>query len=384
MYSFRSAWKTISDPRFEATPDSLSVSYLPSLDGLRAISIIIVIAGHCLRRTSWERYVNGVTGVMIFFAISGFLITTLLLKEQVETGSVSLRRFYIRRFLRIVPVAYLFLLVVIGLNHVFALHIGGVDFLLAFLYLKNFSTLFPTAWQTGHFWSLAVEEQFYFLIPFLLTRYYRFCIRLIFVLLLAVPLVNLLYYHSHVTGIPKIILGTVFDVFGTGMTSILLGSLCAILLFKGMIPPRLLTKYRHLAPLLVILLVVGHFDFTFGGWSTFWMFLMPPMSAAAVLLSLQPGTWFYRLLNTPLLKRIGILSYSIYIWQQLFTSDQPWAHAFPHGGALWINIPALVVVACASYYLFEKKFLKLKERFTRRRADLVYAHKPELSSPPAG
>ncbi|TDW99997.1 acyltransferase family protein [Dinghuibacter silviterrae] len=363
MLSLRSAWKTIGDARFDAIPASLSVSYLPSLDGLRAISIIFVIVGHILYTTPYGRYISGSTGVMIFFAISGFLITTLLLKEQVTTGSFSLKRFYIRRFLRIFPVAYLFLLVLLVINQVFALHIARLDFLMAFFYVKNLMTVYDTSWQTGHFWSLAVEEQFYFVVPFLLKYHYRTYIRLIFILLLIGPPISILYYHSHITGTTGILLGIGVDLFGRGITSILFGSFCAILMFKGMIPLQVLSKYRFLAPFLVLLVAVGHFNITVGGWQSFWMYANPLLAGAAVLLSLQPGSWFYRLLNIPFLKWIGVLSYSLYIWQQLFTNHQPWAHTIPHGDAFWVNIPVLLLVACASYYLFEKKFLKLKDRF---------------------
>jgi len=76
-----------------------------------------------------------------------------------------------------------------------------------------------------------------------------------------------------------------------------------------------------------------------------------------LLLSLRPGTWFFRLLNTRTFKQIGVLSYSLYIWQELFTSQQPW------GGPLWLNLPALFLVAWLSYHFYEKAFLKLKDHF---------------------
>ena len=82
-------------------PEVFNASHFPGLDGLRAISILIVLLGHSLIGTWWVKYFPGSIGVDIFFVISGFLITTLLLKEKVKNGKVSLSNFYMRRFLRI-------------------------------------------------------------------------------------------------------------------------------------------------------------------------------------------------------------------------------------------------------------------------------------------
>jgi peptidoglycan/LPS O-acetylase OafA/YrhL len=307
--------------------------------------------------------VNGETGVILFFSISGFLITTLLLRENVTTGEISLKRFYIRRILRIFPVAYLFLFVLMALNRVFALHIDAIDFLTCFLYAKNIHILQPaSAWQTGHFWSLSVEEQFYLLFPFILKYNYRLYVRLVVALLLFMPVLCVLGSYGIFKGPGEAIASVMID-FGRDMTSILSGSLCALLLFKGMIPLSALAKYRIWAPFLILLIALGRLQSLFPGWNTIWLYLTPVLGSTVLLLSMQPGTLFYRLLNTVLLKRIGVLSYSAYIWQQIFTLKQPWAHVFPHADALWFNLPALALVTCASYYLYEKPFLRLKERF---------------------
>ena len=96
------------------TPVAISKSHLPSLDGLRGISILLVVISHTFGDK--KPFYNGGFGVSIFFVISGFLITLLLLQEKYTTGSVSLKNFYIRRFLRIFPVAYLYLVVLLVLN----------------------------------------------------------------------------------------------------------------------------------------------------------------------------------------------------------------------------------------------------------------------------
>jgi len=141
-------------------PEILKQSYLPGLDGLRAISILLVLMGHGLIGTWWVDYFPGAIGVNIFFVISGFIITTLLLKEKVRTGHISLKLFYIRRSLRIFPVAYLYLFCLFIIGFLFPLHTTLRMFLSAGLYIDNFPIPGGKNWQTSHFWSLAVEEQY--------------------------------------------------------------------------------------------------------------------------------------------------------------------------------------------------------------------------------
>ncbi|MDB5088612.1 MAG: hypothetical protein JWR09_2606 [Mucilaginibacter sp.] len=119
-------------------PDLLKPAYLPGLDGLRAVSIMLVLAGHFLIGTKWVDYLPGSIGVNIFFVISGFLITTILFKEKVKHGNISFRLFYFRRVLRIFPLVYLYLVILLILNHVFDLHTTPRMFIVAGLYIGNF------------------------------------------------------------------------------------------------------------------------------------------------------------------------------------------------------------------------------------------------------
>ena len=141
-------------------PDVLKQPHFAGLDGLRGISILVVLACHLAVHTPYIDYFSGDIGVETFFVISGFLITSLLLKEKVKRRKVSFRNFYIRRFLRIVPVAYLFLLALMLLNNYLKLNTSGFDFLTAFLYIKNVPFHKYPDWYTGHFWTLSVEEQY--------------------------------------------------------------------------------------------------------------------------------------------------------------------------------------------------------------------------------
>lgn len=122
----------------------LQKPFFPTIDGMRAIAIIIVVLDHALhqvyRETSWIRYLPyGDMGVYLFFVISGFLITTLLLHEQQKNSEINLKKFYIRRILRIFPVAYLYIgiIVIVGLF----INLGNTTMTTvgAVLYLRNIS-----------------------------------------------------------------------------------------------------------------------------------------------------------------------------------------------------------------------------------------------------
>lgn len=144
---------------------------IPSLDGLRAISIIIVLLSHC----GLQHVVPGRLGVTIFFFLSGFLITTLLLSEHARTGSISIGQFYIRRALRLMPPLLIMLLIAYTLTYLNLLP-GAISlngFLSQLFYFANYYMIFSPGggdvpFGTGLLWSLAVEEHFYIVYPLLL------------------------------------------------------------------------------------------------------------------------------------------------------------------------------------------------------------------------
>ena len=164
----RVAVDPISVPQATAATTSKRI---PTLDGLRAVSIVLVLLNHLVGTLYYPAILSplgefGNFGVRVFFVISGYLITSLLIKEHERTGSISLKNFYLRRVFRIFPAAYTYLLVLAVLNakyHILHRH----DLLFAATYLTNFRL--SRAWYVGHLWSLAVEEQFYMLWPMVLV-----------------------------------------------------------------------------------------------------------------------------------------------------------------------------------------------------------------------
>ena len=168
---------------------------IPSLDGLRAISIAFVLIGHFCH--GYQRFFTqhalinrilislGYFGVKIFFVISGYLITLLMLNEEKRAGGVNLGQFYIRRAFRILPAAIAFM-VAIFIYEGSAISLQNK--ILSFLFLENYAT--ATDWHVGHLWSLGVEEQFYLLWPFLFMAWPRVRKKVLFLAIALVPIIN--------------------------------------------------------------------------------------------------------------------------------------------------------------------------------------------------
>jgi len=342
-------------------PEILKQSHYPSLDGFRGVSIIFVIIFHINEGKNFLIF-NGGLGVAIFFVISGFLITTLLIKEKVKTKTISLKRFYIRRLLRIFPVAYLYIFVVLLLNFIFKLHISFVTFVAAGLYIMNFSYFLKhyNSIITQHFWSLSVEEQFYMFFPYLLKKNFKVYLWIIIFIVFLLPIILLLadYVHQLNTGI--VYAGTHYLI---KFQSIAVGCLFSVLMFKNYFNFTFISKYKVIINLLIIAsFFFIQYDQNYSVKIVFTNLLISFLAAYLIISNLVHSSDFiFKFLNSKIMGFIGVLSYSLYIWQQLFTTTTK--NLPPFMSKLPFNICLLVIVACISYYFYEKKFLKLKDRF---------------------
>jgi peptidoglycan/LPS O-acetylase OafA/YrhL len=353
-----------------AVPDFLKQTYYRPLDGFRGIAILIVVFAH-IGLNHYTRsaalFIDSRFGVHLFFVLSGFLITTLLMKEKIMTERISLRYFYTRRLLKIVPVAYLFLLVTIALNQFYHLKIHSSDFLTSFFFLKNLAFKSESPF-TAHFWTLAVEEQFYLIFPALLAasinKYFYTALSIVVV----VPLVAILG-HFQILDPQNLVVKVLMYLFWKGPVMILIGSLWAILIFKGAPANLRISKYYLIDFMLFVAAIVIENKY-FIGYVPYVSELVSALLSAYVLASvLKNRNLLTMLLEKKVLVNIGIISYSVYIWQQLFIGVRAWEpwlislRSLPLCGLILIKLVLVFVIGFFSWQLVEKKSLKLKARF---------------------
>jgi peptidoglycan/LPS O-acetylase OafA/YrhL len=361
-----------SSPQQKQTNDTqiLSVAvdqkFYPSLNGLRAFSILLVLIAHLglSTRPYYGMLFNSALGVNTFFVISGFLITTLCIKEQRLTGGLSLRNFYIRRFLRIFPVAYLYIVAIVILSYFFHLHLPGFQVAGAIFYVMNFSYFknHHFTWLTAHYWSLSLEEQFYLLFPFILKISAKSFLLAILFIIIALPVFGSLqlYCGPLKQGVFEILIPYLFQ-----FQSIAVGCLFSVLAFKKVFDGKWLLLWKPFFNIIAVFLMIYlRCDDSYSIRAVYVNLLIALLIGYVIISNMMPGRDFiFRIFNFRAIAFIGILSYSLYIWQQIFTfkaSTLPWAMVnFP------TNMLLLFGVSCLSYFFYERYFLKLKERFTR-------------------
>jgi peptidoglycan/LPS O-acetylase OafA/YrhL len=364
--------KTQLSADITSAPQSLQQSHFPVLDGLRGVAIILVLFGHIgVNYYTWHYGVtfNSVTGVHIFFVLSGFLITTLLIKEKLRNGRIALKYFYARRALRVLPVAWLFLLALALINHFFELHIRPFDFIASLLFFKNMPI--PNELYTAHFWSLAVEVQFYLSFPILLVYNLRWYTIVSLAIVIVVPLVCI---TDHL--FPLLLTGNSFlhffvrictYAFWKGPVIILIGSVFSLLMFKGVIKPESIKASRFLSLVLLLIAIVIHAKIFLFYTKYVSEYLSAVLVATAMVMSLGQKDLLNKALSNAFLTIIGTLSYSIYIWQQLFAwpgNMQPWMEYFkqlPIWAVIGTRLIFIAIIVSFSF-AFEARFLKLKDR----------------------
>jgi len=328
---------------------------IPSLDGLRAISIAAVVVGHvakALHSTAfWGAYGN--TGVRIFFVISGYLITRLLLSEHERTSNISLRDFYIRRAYRILPAALVFIGagVIIDWHEMSWLHAAAAVF-----YFANCDYSLP--WIFGHLWSLSVEEQFYLLWPSVLKRWYAHRIHILIGVMMCAPVLHVVLYYFKVPAGGEALFPVVADNLAIG---------CLLAMLESRIPQ--IPGYVALAMTMAILLIPFYPART-APRTLFSVFILHPIflaSIAGVILHVVRRPYF--LLNCWPVEWLGRISYSLYLWQEPFCPN-------PRFRPL-VAIVLAIATACISYYAVERPALNRRERGRKTQKE----HAPEADIP---
>jgi peptidoglycan/LPS O-acetylase OafA/YrhL len=365
------------------------------LDGWRAIAILGVLISHdlpwtFLGHTNAKYKAWGASGIYLFFAISGFLITTRILDEERLRGSFSIRRFYTRRLFRIQPAAVVYLAVVAVL-----MGIGVLDgrwygwFSALFLFLNNTIhtglSFQPSVF--GHFWTLSVEEHFYILLSLMLVMVKRRRMLLLGVAFLVFWLL------AHVNYLNPAWDGPVVSMYETqwNLYILLLASFMAVVMRQAW---AIRFAERLVRPWVMLLVTFGlgmvHQLIWHGGFLGAAYFVVPYLSIFWVIsTAYHPVSLLTRLLETPPLRFVGRISYSLYLWHVLFFFFYLTHFAATNPVKLALSVRAIrwavsFAVATLSYYFIERPMIRVGHRLappaTAGHADLSIPEQSAVSA----
>lgn len=341
------------------------------IDGWRGLSVSLVIVGHLteyrfskllpttpfhillgqnpphyaeLMQNIGSRLITPLPeiGVQIFFIISGYLITSLLMKEELQHGLISVKAFYVRRIFRIIPVFYLYIFTMFILSASAFVTIPNKAFVWGGLFLCDLPSVQCT-WFLGHTWSLSVEEQFYFIWPMIFViagnKFRSICI---WSALIGMTLISLYYTLS------------------ISFASIAIGSAIVISKFARAI---LLNIQSNLSILIAALIIFIKPFFA----SFYYLYAIISAASPVLLALIFFGTLnglgpFVRIVSFEWLRRVGIISYSIYIWQQVSTGHPDLYELSPILMVpIWFIIPAIL-----SHYFIEKPMIQIGRTISER------------------
>jgi len=368
----------------ETKPSQFKLGHRPVLDGVRGLSILIVMFEHGFL---FKYGRGGFLGVDIFFVLSGLLITSLLAQEWQETGSLSFKKFYARRALRLLPAVIALIIFTFIQATIFPPQVGRLPvyqhLLGVLLYVENWAGGYT---MIGHTWSLSIEEQFYIAWPllfFLLLKLKLTPLKIIAVLCGMVGLVVIhrarMFYVRYGFHLPQFEMSLLRLYTGTDTRcdSLLIGCIAGILFSWQMIPTRasFLSKWRPfvliscgLMSAAIIIVPIFWSYLYLGGFTVFGI----AAASSTLFILIANKSWLSQLMQWSVLRWFGRLSYSLYLWHVTVYSF--YVNNFGplpiKSYTLKIMIPLAikfagsVALACVSFYLIEQPFLRLKKRFS--------------------
>ncbi len=338
------------------------IGYIPTLDGWRAIAILLVMTSHAsddlIHYFGQSAFIsmladNGLLGVRVFFAISGFLITSRILEEIQMTGQLNYKNFFVRRAFRILPPLFFFgiIMALFGLTSIIPISLnqwfGGMFF---------YANLIEKPWYLGHLWSLAVEEHFYIFWPFVFSILIigrKLNLIVLFILLLCVWRVFAWKFQLYSS--PAIFWGRT----DTQLDGLLWGA-CAACIYQQLPHWTFRSNLGYLNILMFGALISSVF-ITFDDYKlNFIQYSAESFLIAYIILILTLNHAFQKIFELQILRWVGKISYSLYLWQQLFlVNDESKIIELAFMQSLPINLILTFAAACFSYYLIERKFIKI-------------------------
>lgn len=350
----------------QSLADNLRKKKIPKLDALRAISALIVVQYHF-----GFTYLPAGVGVLIFFVISGFLITWLLLDEVEKTGKVALGHFYFRRTFRIFPAFYVYWAITLGALLIKHGHIIWGQVISTFLYVGNYYQGLNHYPESGfsHAWSLGVEEQYYLVWPAVVLLLAGNRQRLLRVTCWSIVAVWIYRNILHFAGAPEEYIYTAFD---TRIDHLLIGCVLAISLRFGFFARFWSVACARAAymllPLAGLIVSATAAWFTGTNYRDTVGFIVDPVLVAVLMVQLLAtrATWLNWMDSGPLIY-LGTISYSTYLYHKMAVSlVVKSAHGMPTAVLVIAGLAATYFAASVSYYLVEKPLLKMRGQIESR------------------
>jgi peptidoglycan/LPS O-acetylase OafA/YrhL len=352
------------------------VTYRPEIDGLRAIAVSAVILYHAnITILGFQPFKGGFIGVDIFFVISGYLITSIILKELVTTGSFSFKYFYERRIRRILPALLFVMLISLPFAWMYLTPSSFVDFSKSILYSIGFSSNFYfhfSGEQYGatsglfkpmlHTWSLSVEEQYYILFPIVLLIAFRYFRKYLIYILIFGVILSLGVADWGSRNYPSF----TFYALPTRAWELLAGSILAYFEIKNV--KRSKNKSLNLIFPTLGLLLIGHSIVFFNDrmFHPSFYTLSPIIGVCLIIWFSDKNELITKILSTKLFVTIGLISYSLYLWHYPIFAFARIIEITQ--GSFYKLLLAIIVIllSIVSYYFIERPFRNKKNKFKKQ------------------
>ena len=350
----------------------MKIKYHPEIDGLRAIAVDTVIFYHAqITIFGHQPFKGGFIGVDIFFVISGYLITSIILKELVTTGSFSFKHFYERRIRRILPALLFVMLVSLPFAWMYLLPSSFVDFSKSILYSLGFSSNFYfhySGQQYGaesgllkpflHTWSLSVEEQFYILFPIVLLITFKYFKKHLLTILVIGLIISLQMADWGSKNYPS----ASFYFLHARMWELLAGSILAY--FEITLGHRSKNKILNLILPTIGLFLIGHSILFFND-KTFhpsFYTLSPIIGVCLIIWFSSKNELITKILSTKLFVGVGLISYSLYLWHYPIFAFARIKDNTPSEYDKFEWVVLSIILSLISYFFIERPFRNNKNK----------------------
>ena len=341
------------------------LGYLAALDGARGLMTLGVLAAH----TRYLLLPGAVLFMDIFFVMSGYLITSILISDYRKRGRIDFKKFYIRRFLRLYPALVVMLVALLIVAALFSTEFKMrlIDAAVAFFYISNYWRAFDGIglWYTSHTWSLSIEEQFYLLWPLSFTFLLRrFGLSWSVVTTLLLAAIGFALWRAWLT-YDGASINRLYNSFDTRADTLLIG--CALAIALKLVDlkdyPRLCKALAlsHL-PITLAFVFAAHFVLDTHRWYYYASpFITAVAGAIAIAALVQPDKIILRpVLEHPIPVFCGRICYGLYIWHYPVFSMLRGEFHQPYILVFLIGWPIVFALATASYYLIERHFMRAR------------------------